>query len=88
MRRWPLSIVPDGEQFLVTAPDWPELTTHGSTVSECLENGKNALDEAIMARIDHRERIPFASHGDVWVSPSEDVLGELDKYEEAKGWRM
>lgn len=48
----------DNGTSLVTAPDFPEVTTFGSDRAECLEHGRNAIEEAIGARIARGEDIP------------------------------
>lgn len=46
----------DNDTFLVTAPQFPEVTTFGETKEEALANGLRAIEEAIAARIhDHRD---------------------------------
>lgn len=53
----------DNGTFLVTSPDFPELTTFGDTREEALSYALDALEEAIAARMSHREEIPSPSRG-------------------------
>ncbi len=55
----------DNGTFLVTAPDFPELTTFGETRAEALTHALGAFEEAIEARISDREEIPVPSKGKV-----------------------
>lgn len=60
MARWyELTIAMDGETWLVTSPDFPEITTFGDTQPEACENGLRAIEEAIAARISDSEDIPL-----------------------------
>jgi antitoxin HicB len=61
---YPVTLTPDDNgTFLVTSPDFPELTSFGDTVEESLEKARGALLEAIEARINDREPIPQPSAG-------------------------
>jgi antitoxin HicB len=60
---YPLILTPDdNDTFLVTSPDFPELTSFGETEEEAAGYGLSALLEAIAARIAHKDDIPDASH--------------------------
>jgi len=60
MARWyELTISMDDETWLVTSPDFPEITTFGETQPEACENGLRAIEEAIAARISDGEDIPL-----------------------------
>lgn len=48
----------DNGTFLVTAPDFPELTSFGEDKEDALLRAKDALEEAIAARISAREAVP------------------------------
>lgn len=58
MAWYALSLTPDGDTWLVTSPDFEELTTFGDTQEEACRNGRNAIEEAIAARIAKGEEIP------------------------------
>jgi antitoxin HicB len=66
---YPVTLTPDDNgTFLVTSPDFPEVTTFGETVEDTLERAQGALLEAIEARIHDREPIPRPSAGKRLVS--------------------
>ncbi|QKV18757.1 type II toxin-antitoxin system HicB family antitoxin [Oricola thermophila] len=44
--------------WLVTAPDFPEVTTYGDTQEEACRNGLKAIEEAIAARMADGEDVP------------------------------
>src|ERR1035437_8712290 len=48
----------DNGTYLVTSPDFPEVTTFGDDKAEALLNGTNAIEEALAARIADRQDIP------------------------------
>ena len=56
-----VKIVPDEDTFLVTSPDFPEVTTFGDTVEDALGYAVGAFEEAIAGRIHHKEPIPAPS---------------------------
>ena len=58
----------DNGTFLVTLPDFPELTTFGDTREEALSYALSALEEAIAARMSDRQEIPLPSRGRAWDS--------------------
>lgn len=58
-----VKLTPDEGTFLVTSPDFPELTTFGETREDALSYAVGAFEEAIAARIAYREPIPLASKG-------------------------
>jgi len=61
---YPVTLTPDENgTFLITSPDFPELTSFGETIEDCLERAQGALLEAIEARVHDREPIPEPSTG-------------------------
>lgn len=48
----------DNDTFMVTAPDFPEVTTFGGDQIEALKNAQRAIEEAIAARISEGDDIP------------------------------
>ena len=58
----------DDGAVLVTAPDFPELTTFGDDRAEAIERAVGALEEAVAARISARQDIPVPSQGKTRVS--------------------
>jgi antitoxin HicB len=53
----------DNDTFLVTSPDFPELTTFGNTREDAIHHALGAVKEAIAARMSVREEIPSRSRG-------------------------
>jgi antitoxin HicB len=53
----------DEGTVLVTSPDFPELVTFGDDEADALSYAVGAFEEAIAARISHREEIPSPSKG-------------------------
>lgn len=60
-----LELTPDDNgTYLVTAPDLPEVTSFGETEADSIEAGRNAVDEAVAARLATMQPIPASSAGD------------------------
>lgn len=53
-----LAVQPDGDVWLVTSPDFEEVVSFGQTQEEACRNGRNAIEEAIAARIADGQDIP------------------------------
>ncbi|HBM59028.1 MAG TPA: HicB family protein, partial [Citreicella sp.] len=68
MVNYPIHIEPDGDGYLVTCPDLPEVTSDGATMEAAFANGADAVDEALAGRLDEFLDIPQPSEGDVTVS--------------------
>ena len=68
MLSYPVELESDEGAVLVTAPDFPELTTFGEDRAEALERAVGALEEAVAARVHDRHDIPTASQGGVRIS--------------------
>jgi antitoxin HicB len=63
---YPVLLTPDDNgTLLVTCPDLPEVTTFGSDKADALRHARDAIEEAIAARIATRADIPLpaASRG-------------------------
>jgi antitoxin HicB len=59
---YPVSLEPDENgTLLVTCPDLPELTTWGEDEGDALQRAADAIEEALAARIAHRDDIPEPS---------------------------
>jgi antitoxin HicB len=59
---YPVILIPDDNgTILVTCPDLPEVTTFGEDREDALQRAADAVEEALAARIAHREEIPAAS---------------------------
>ena len=63
MLSYPVKLQEDGESLLVTLPDFPELTTFVGNHSEALAYARDALEEAVAARVEAREPVPHPSAG-------------------------
>ncbi len=59
MLAYPLHLEADDGMVLVTAPDFPELTTFGDDQAEAVARSVDALEEAIAARMSSRLDIPL-----------------------------
>lgn len=69
MLDYPVELTPDDNgTLLVTAPNFPELTTFGEDRKDALARAEDALEEAIAARIAHRDDVPRPSGGRVTVT--------------------
>ncbi|MYE00600.1 MAG: type II toxin-antitoxin system HicB family antitoxin [Alphaproteobacteria bacterium] len=69
MLDYPVELTPDDNgTLLVTAPDFPELTTFGEGRKDALARAEDALEEAIAGRIAHRNDVPRPSRGRVTVT--------------------
>jgi antitoxin HicB len=59
---YPVRLTPDDNgTLLVTCPDLPEVTTFGSDKADALRHARDAIEEAIAARIAARADIPLPS---------------------------
>lgn len=59
---YPVSLEPDENgTLLVTCPDLPELATWGEDEGDSLRRAADAIEEALAARIAHRDDIPEPS---------------------------
>ena len=63
MLAYPIRFRADGDTVLVTAPDFPELTTFGVDESDAFLHARDALEEAIAARMAARQEVPPPSRG-------------------------
>jgi antitoxin HicB len=54
-----ISLEPDDDTLLVTCPLLPEVTTYGETREAALGLAVDAIEEALAARVAHREDIPL-----------------------------
>lgn len=75
MLSYPVELTPDEASLLVTSVDFPELATFGETRDEALMYAVDAFEEAIAARIAHREDVPAPSAGEPRVGlPTQTAL--------------
>jgi antitoxin HicB len=64
MLAYPIKVTKDDNgTFLVSVPDFPEVTTFGRDVKSAREHAIDAIEEAIAARMADREPIPEPSKG-------------------------
>ena len=56
MSYYRIIIEQDGDTWLVTAPEFPEVTTFGETMEDAHVRARDAIEEAIAARIADRQR--------------------------------
>lgn len=57
--KYPVVLTPDDNgTLLVTCPDLPEVTTFGEDAGDALQRAADAIEEALAARIAHREDVP------------------------------
>ena len=79
MFAYPVKLIQDEDgSVLVTAPDFPELTTYGEDEDDALLHAIDALEEAIAARINRREEVPRPSRGKrLVVVPSQTAVKVL-----------
>ena len=63
MLAYPIDLADDDGTLLVTAPDFPKLTTFGDDRDEAIARAVDVLEEAIPARISRGEPIPAPSEG-------------------------
>ncbi len=54
-----LNLSIDGDAWLVTSKDFPELTSFGDTQENAVRNGAKAIEEALAARIADNVDVPF-----------------------------
>lgn len=69
--------------FVITFPDFPEAISQGETVTDCLMEAKDCLDEALALRIDEKLEVPLPSnHADFKykVSPSLEMIFKVLMY--------
>ena len=69
MRDYPVELEDDDGSILVTAPDFPELTTFGEDRDDALMRAVDALEEALAAHMHIGQDIPGPSPGEVHVAP-------------------
>ena len=79
MLAYPIKLTKDdNDTYLVTCPDFPEVTTFGDDRDDALDRALDAIEEAISARIANREVIPRPSKGKTLVFlPTQAVLSVL-----------
>ena len=67
MLAYPITLEHDDGSLLVSALDFPEVTTFGDDREEAVARAVSALEEAIAARIHDRKAIPSPSSGETYA---------------------
>lgn len=73
MLQYPFTATPDGDGFLITCPDLPEVTSDADTLAEASSRATDAIEEAVAGRMAAFEDIPRPSAG-------ADMCAPLDPY--------
>ncbi|EKE69416.1 type II toxin-antitoxin system HicB family antitoxin [Oceanibaculum indicum] len=60
----------DNGTLLATCPDLPEVTSYGETAEAAVRQARNAIEEAIAARLDAWEPVPEGTDGAVQATLS------------------
>ena len=68
MLSYPLILEEDDGAWLVTSPDFAELTTFGEDRQEAVARAVDALEEAIAARMSRRLDLPRPSRGSIYAA--------------------
>jgi len=58
---FPIELTPEDGMFIVTCPDLPEVSSFGEDEADALLRARDAIEEALAARIARREDIPTAT---------------------------
>ncbi len=61
MLQYPINVEPDGDGYLVTCPDLPEVTTDADTLEDVPFRATDAIEEALASRLEGFEPIPRPS---------------------------
>lgn len=67
--KYPIVVTPDGDGFLVTCPQFPEVTTDADRAEDAPARAMDAIEEAIAGRLEAFEEIPRPVGGDVMADP-------------------
>ena len=84
---YPVILTPDDNgTLLVTCPDLPEVTTFGEDQTDALQRAADAIEEALAARIAHRDEIPSPSpaQGRLAVSLAPLTVAKMALYQAAR----
>jgi len=68
MSQYPIDVQPDGDGYLVTCPDLPEVTTDAETMEDAPFRAADAIEEALASRLEDFESIPHPSGDDGLLS--------------------
>ena len=86
--KYPANFTPAEEGgFVITFPDVPEVVTQGETIEQCIEEASDALEEAIIGRINAGEELPTPSKaeaGQHLISIPEQSALKAAQYKESR----
>jgi antitoxin HicB len=84
MFKYPVTIIKDGRDLLVTFKDVPEAITFGKTEADALSNAVDALETGLSFYVDARKPLPKpsrAKRGQKLISPSALESAKLGVYQ-------
>ena len=61
MLQYPIEVEADGDGYLVTCPDLPEVTTDADTIGDAPARAADAIEEALASRLEDFDPIPLPS---------------------------
>ncbi len=89
MWAYPIKLTKDDNgTYLVTSPDFPELTTYGQDKEEARKRAVDAIQEAIAARIADKESIPSPSAGRLKVMLPTQAIAKVLLYRAMRSQSM
>ena len=83
-----VDLMPDDGTVLVTSAAFPELTTYGEDEDEAMIRAKDALEEAIAARMDDGADVPSPSSGCHRIALPPLTAAKVVLYQEMKRQRV
>jgi antitoxin HicB len=84
MLAYPIEIACDGDTFLITCPDLPEVTTFAECEDDIEKYARLAIEEALAARIYEGEIIPMPSGGKRMVRLPTSMVSKAALYNEMR----
>jgi antitoxin HicB len=84
MFKYPVTIIKDGQDLLVTFKDVPEAITFGKTEADAISNAVDALETGLSFYVDARKLLPKpsrATRGQKLISPSALESAKLGVYQ-------
>ncbi|MBM3515725.1 MAG: type II toxin-antitoxin system HicB family antitoxin [Alphaproteobacteria bacterium] len=70
----------ENRTFLVTVPALPEVTTFGRTGPEARRRARDAIEEAVAARMAGREDVPVATSGRITITMPTQAAAKIMLY--------
>lgn len=80
MVSYAVDLAPDDGTVLATSADFPELTTYGEDEDEAMARARDALEEAIAARMDNGADLPAPSPGRHLIALSPLMAAKVGRY--------